>query len=123
MSDYNLYFPNITKSHYDYFFYLNISINILYFLLIIGFEFINIIYVQILILFVHISICIFLMLRFNRFVNGNVLVNMYEKKLIFSGSLVLLINILIYQLHITFTNKITYIVDYIKNIVKEYVYN
>lgn len=114
MSDYNLYFPNITKSHYDYFFYLNISINILYFLLIIGFEFINIIYVQILILFVHISICIFLMLRFNRFVNGNVLVNMYEKKLIFSGSFILLINILIYQLHITFTDKITYIVDYIK---------
>jgi hypothetical protein len=41
------------------------------------------------------------MLKFNRFIKGGITINEYEKKIIFSASFILLINIFIYQIGIS----------------------
>lgn len=87
----------LTKKQYDYYYYVTAAIQLLYFLLLIGFSLVNINYVRYAIISIHTIICLFLLIKFNRFIDGNVDINIYEKKFIFNGSLILLINILIYE--------------------------
>jgi len=105
---------NINKKEYTYFWYMNLFLHILYFLLILGVAIVNIKYVHYLIVLVHISICGFLMIKFNRFLPGGVTVNEYEKYFIFNASVILLINILIYELGISL--DIDKVKNYIDNL-------
>jgi hypothetical protein len=41
------------------------------------------------------------MIKFNRFIKGGITINEYEKKIIFSASFILLINIFIYQIGVS----------------------
>jgi hypothetical protein len=91
---------HLSKKDFEYYNTINIFLHILYIVLILGVAFVNIIYVHYLIIIVHLFICIFLMVKFNPFRNGGVLINEYEKKFIFSGSVILLINIIIYEIGI-----------------------
>jgi hypothetical protein len=51
-------------------------------------------------------------------VDGNIVVNIYEKKFIFSGAFILLVNIFIYELGISLKNeRITAIVERVKQTV------
>lgn len=92
---------HITKKQYDYYSYLNIFINFLYFTLIFGVAFVNATYVHYVIVFIHVLICLFLLAKFNRFVSGGVFIQEYEKKFIFSGAAILLLNIFIYEVGIS----------------------
>ncbi len=105
----------INKREYEYFWYINVFLQLLYFALILGTAFINITYVHYIIASVHIFICIFLMLKFNRFLSGGITVNEYEKKFIFTASFILLINIFIYELGISLdVNKLRMYIDKFK---------
>jgi hypothetical protein len=107
---------HITKTHYKYYYYTNIFLHVLYFLLILGFSIISITYVRYIILIAHVLICLFIMIKFNRFTDGGVLVNVYEKKIIFSGAAILLINMLLYEFGIYLQN--TKINDYFLRVKK-----
>jgi hypothetical protein len=87
----------LTKKQYIYYSYTVLLFQILYFSLLIGFSFVDIQYVRFVIVLVHVVICLFLLLKFNRFINKPVDINIYEKKFIFGGALILLINIFIYE--------------------------
>jgi len=108
---------HINKKEYNYFWYINLFLQILYIALILGIAFVNINYVHYLIVSVHIFICLVLMLKFNRFIKKEVTVNKYEIKFIFTASTILLVNILIYEFGIFFNieNIKTYIDKYKQN--------
>lgn len=106
---------HLSKKEYEYYNTINIFLHILYIILILGVAFVNIIYVHYLIIIVHLFICIFLMIKFNPFKNGGIFINEYEKKFIFSSSVILLINVIIYEIGITVdVNKIKNYIDIFK---------
>ena len=107
---------HITKNQYYYYRYLNIFLHILNYVLIFGIAFINILYVHYFIVFVHICICGFLMIKFNRFIKGGITINQYEKKIIYSVSFILLTNIIIYEFGISLD------IDKIKSYIDEWKY-
>ena len=101
MTNTNPFDIHITKKRYKYYNYLSVLLYLSNFILIFGIAIINLKYVQYFIIFIHISISLFLMLKFNRFIKGGITINEYEKKIIFSASFILLINIFIYQIGIS----------------------
>lgn len=92
---------HLSKKEYEYYSSINIFLHVLYVILILGVAFVNIVYVHYLIILVHLLICAFLMVKFNPFKSGGTFINEYEKKFIFSGSVILLINIMIYEVGIS----------------------
>jgi len=84
---------HINKREYNYFWYINFFLQIIF-------------------------ICLILMLKFNRFINNEITVNKYEKKFIFTASTILLLNILIYEFGIFF--NIERLKNYI-DIFKQYI--
>jgi len=101
MTNTNPFDIHITKKRYKYYNYLSVLLYLSNFILIFGIAIINLNYVKYFIIFIHISISLFLMLKFNRFIKGGITINEYEKKIIFSASFILLINIFIYQIGIS----------------------
>jgi hypothetical protein len=91
---------HLSKKEFDYYNTVNIFFHVLYIILILGVAFVNIVYVHYVIVLIHLFICIVLMIKFGPFKNGGVFINEYEKKFIFSGSVILLINVLIYEIGI-----------------------
>ena len=114
MTNTNPFDIHITKRRYKYYNYLSVLLYLSNFILIFGIAIINLKYVQYFIILIHISISLFLMLKFNRFIKGGITINEYEKKIIFSASFILLINIFIYQIGIS--SDIVKANDYISKI-------
>jgi len=90
----------LSKKDFEYYNTVNIFFHVLYIVLILGVAFVNILYVHYLIVLIHLFICIILMIKFGPFNNEGVYINEYEKKFIFSGSVILLLNIIIYEIGI-----------------------
>lgn len=108
----NNYDIHISKKLYNYYSYLNIFLTLTYFILILGITIIDVKFVRYLIVIIHIFICVFLMIKFNYFTKGNIYIYEYDKKFIFSGSLILLLNLFIYELGISLnTNNITSFIE------------
>lgn len=100
MSINTLFDIHLSKKEFEYYNLVNIFFHFLYIVLILGVAFVNIIYVHYVIVMIHLFICIVLMMKFGPFKNGGVFINEYEKKFIFSGSVILLINVIIYEIGI-----------------------
>lgn len=101
MTNRNPFDIHITQRRYKYYNYLSILLFLLNFILIFGIAIINLRYVHYFIILIQISISLFLMIKFNRFIKGGITINEYEKKIIFSASFILLINIFIYQIGVS----------------------
>jgi len=106
---------HLSKKEYEYYNTINIFLHFLYIFLILGVAFVNIKYVHYLIIVVHLFICVFLMVKFNPLKNGGIFINEYEKKFIFSSSIILLINVIIYEIGIKVdVNKVKSHIDVFK---------
>jgi hypothetical protein len=86
---------------------------LLYFFIFAGVSFVNVKYVHILVDVIHVGICLFLMWRFNPFIEH--VLRPYDSDIIFASASALLINTFITAFG---TDYITNIVNYFKNMVK-----
>jgi hypothetical protein len=106
---------HLSKKEYEYYNTITIFLYFLYVFLILGVAFVNIIYVHYLIIIIHLFICVVLMIKFNPLKNGGIFINEYEKKFIFSSSIILLINVIIYEIGFTVdVNKVKSHIDVFK---------
>jgi hypothetical protein len=91
---------NFSKTGYNIYKYFTFFLYFSYFLFFFGISIVNIQYLHILLIIVHIMLCFYLLIRFNIFNYGNLNLNYFEKSFIFSAAILLFFNTLIYEIGI-----------------------
>jgi len=88
----------ISKIEYNLYFFGVSFVYISYILILFGITVIDLKYLHYLVIITHVLVCFFLFKRFNIFNNDTLIINQYEKNIIFSGAFLLFINTVIYEI-------------------------